>query len=106
LRNHTITRTKDNGTSPPDKAILCYICGWSHGSLHVYFLVGGLVPGSSGGRGNLFGWWCCSSYGVANPFSSYSLFTNSFTGTLCLVQWLAPSTCLCIHQALVKPLRR
>ena len=20
----------------PDKAILCYICGWSHGSLHVY----------------------------------------------------------------------
>jgi hypothetical protein len=35
----------------PDKAILCYICGWSHGSLHVYSLVGGLVPGSSGGGG-------------------------------------------------------
>jgi hypothetical protein len=33
----------------PDKAILCYICGWSHGSLHVYSLVGGLVTGSSGG---------------------------------------------------------
>jgi hypothetical protein len=33
----------------PDNAILCYICGWSHGSLHVYSLVGGLVPGSSGG---------------------------------------------------------
>jgi hypothetical protein len=32
----------------PDKAILCYIYGWSHGSLHVYFLVSGLVPGSSG----------------------------------------------------------
>jgi hypothetical protein len=30
----------------PNKAILCYICGWTHGSLHVYFLVGGLVPGS------------------------------------------------------------
>jgi hypothetical protein len=32
-----------------NKAILCYICGWSHGFLHVYSLVGGLVPGSSGG---------------------------------------------------------
>jgi len=32
-----------------DNAILCYICGWSHVSLHVYLLVGGLVPGSSGG---------------------------------------------------------
>ena len=32
-----------------DKVILCYICGWSHGSLHVYSLVGSLVPGSSGG---------------------------------------------------------
>jgi hypothetical protein len=30
----------------PDKSILCYICGWSHGSLHVYSLVGGLVSGS------------------------------------------------------------
>jgi hypothetical protein len=34
-----------------DKAILCYICGWSHGSLHVYSFVHGLVPGSSGGSG-------------------------------------------------------
>jgi len=32
----------------PDNTILCYICSWSHGSLHVYSLVGGLVPGSSG----------------------------------------------------------
>ena len=23
----------------PNKAILCYICSWSHGSLHVYSLV-------------------------------------------------------------------
>ena len=35
----------------PDTAILCYICGWSHGSLHVYSLIGGLVPGSSGVSG-------------------------------------------------------
>jgi hypothetical protein len=27
----------------PDKAILCYICSWSHGSLQLYSLVGGLV---------------------------------------------------------------
>ena len=30
-----------------DKAILCHICIWSHGYLHVYSLVGGLVFGSS-----------------------------------------------------------
>ena len=30
----------------PDKAILCYIFSWSHGSLHVYSLVSDLVPGS------------------------------------------------------------
>ena len=33
----------------PNKSILCYICHWSHGSLHVYSLVGSLVPWSSGG---------------------------------------------------------
>jgi hypothetical protein len=32
-----------------NKAILCYICSWGHRSLHVYSLVGDLVPGSSGG---------------------------------------------------------
>ena len=32
----------------PQKALLCYIYVWSHGSLHVYPLVGGLVPGNSG----------------------------------------------------------
>jgi hypothetical protein len=32
----------------PDKAILCYICGWSHESLHVYSLVGGLALGALG----------------------------------------------------------
>ena len=31
-----------------DKAILCYICSWSPGSLHMQSLIGGLVPGSSG----------------------------------------------------------
>ena len=31
----------------PDKAILCYIYSWSHGSHHVYSLISDLVPGSS-----------------------------------------------------------
>ena len=35
----------------PDKTIFCYICSWSHGSLHMYSLVGGLVPGNSGDTG-------------------------------------------------------
>jgi hypothetical protein len=55
----------------PNKDILCYICrspmlmvwqdqyskndhlakSWSHGSLHVYSLVGVLDPGGSGGAG-------------------------------------------------------
>jgi hypothetical protein len=39
----------------PDKAILCYICSWSHRSDHVNSLVGDLVPGSSGGGGGLAG---------------------------------------------------
>jgi hypothetical protein len=49
-----IEPSQDQGplfTLMSDKAILCYICGWSHGSLHVYPLVGGLVPGSTGGTG-------------------------------------------------------
>jgi hypothetical protein len=32
-----------------NKAILCHISSWSHGSLHIYSLVGGPVPRSSGG---------------------------------------------------------
>jgi hypothetical protein len=65
--------------SPPlmsNKAILYYICSWSEGSLHDP-LVGGLVLGSSVGREGLIGWYYCSSYGVANPLSSFSLFSNS-----------------------------
>ena len=46
-----------------NKAILCYICSWNQESLHVYSLVGGLVPGSSGGTGwfiLLFLLWDCN----------------------------------------------
>jgi hypothetical protein len=46
-----IESSQDQGPLLPlmfDKAILCYIYCWSHGSLLVYSLVGGLDPGSSG----------------------------------------------------------
>jgi hypothetical protein len=56
--------------------------------------------------GGLVGWYCCSFYGVANPFHSFSLSSNSSIGDLCSVQWLASSICLCICQALIEPLRR
>ena len=36
-----------------NKAILCHICSWSHGSFHVYSLVGGPVPEISWGSGLL-----------------------------------------------------
>jgi hypothetical protein len=62
------------GTSPPIDVWqgLCYICSGSH----VYSLVCGLVPGSSEGSG----WLILFSYGVANPFSSFSPFSNYSIG--------------------------
>jgi hypothetical protein len=59
----------------PNKAILCYICSWSHESLHVYSLVGGLVPGSSEGVGGsswliFFFLRGCNSF---SPFSNSSI---------------------------------
>jgi hypothetical protein len=81
----------------PDKATLCYICGWSHGSLHKYSLVDSLVPGNSGG---LDGWYYCSFYGVTNPSSSSVLSPTPPLGTLCSFQCLIVSIHLCICQAL------
>ena len=42
-----------------DKVILGYICSWSHESLHMSSLFGGLVPGSSGDSDpiNNIKWW-------------------------------------------------
>ena len=49
-----IEPSQDQGLLLPlmfSKTILSYICNWSHGSLHEYSLVCGLVPGSSGWSG-------------------------------------------------------
>jgi hypothetical protein len=62
----------------PDKAILCYISSWSHGSLHVYSLVGDLVPGSSGVSGwfillfFLWGWQASLNEHLYHPSCLFS----------------------------------
>jgi len=48
----------DQGLFLPLVPILCYICSWSHGSVHVYSLGSGLVPGTSGWLVLLFLWGC------------------------------------------------
>jgi hypothetical protein len=50
----------------------------------------------------LVGGYCCSSYGVVNPFNSFSPFSNSSIGD----PVVSPMVGLCIHKALAGPLRR
>jgi hypothetical protein len=95
----------------PDKAILCYICSWCHGFLHVYSLVGGLVPGSSGGIWLVLPMGLQTSYVVLPMGLQTSSAPSVFSltpplGTQCSVQWLAVSIRLCVCQALAGPLRR
>lgn len=54
----------------PTSPIFWYIWGCRHSLLH---LVGGLVPGSVG---CLPCWYCCYSYGVANPLTYLSPFSG------------------------------
>jgi hypothetical protein len=46
----------------------------------VLSLIGGLVPGSSGGGGVLVSSYCCSSYRAADHFSCLGTFSGSFIG--------------------------
>jgi hypothetical protein len=70
-------RPKDLLPQMSNKAILCHLCGQSHGSLHVYSLLGGLVSGSSGEAGwltlLLCPWGC-------NPPQLLQSFPNSSIG--------------------------
>jgi hypothetical protein len=96
-----IKSSQDQGrTLPlkPNKAILCYISSCSHGSFHVYSLVGGLVPENSGGSAWLilsFFLWSCKP---------------SAPSVLSRTPPLGPPCSVCIHiyisEALAEPLRR
>jgi hypothetical protein len=94
-----IKPSQDQGSLLPlmsSKAILCCICSWSHGSLHVYSLVGGLVCGISGGSEwfiLLILLWGCKLLTLAPPL-----------GTLRSAQWVAENIHLCICQAMAEPL--
>jgi hypothetical protein len=76
------------------KAILCYICCWSLESLHVYSLVGGLVPGSSGDTGwfiLLFLLWGCKPLQLLGSFL-WLLHWNHVLSPM--VGWEHPPLCL------------
>jgi hypothetical protein len=93
-----IKPSQDQGPPLPllsGKAILCYICIWSHASVPVHSLVGGLVPGSPGWSGQLtlFFLWGCDS-----PLLLQSLGQ--------LPPWgpkLSPSIHICIGRLMTEP---
>ena len=103
----SIKSSQDQGLSlplRPDKAILSYICSWSHESLHVYSLVGGLVLGTSGRSGCLillFFLW-----GLKTSSAPPVLPLTPPLGFPCSVWWLAASIHICICKALAEPHRR
>jgi hypothetical protein len=88
----SIEPSEDQGPLLPlmsDKAILCYMCSSSHVSLHVYFLVGGLVLESYVGSG-WFGIFVLP-IGLNIPSATSVLSLTPSWGTPCSVQWLAES---------------
>jgi hypothetical protein len=85
------------------KDIFCHIFGQHHWSLHVYYLVGGPVPRSSGASGLfilLLPPWDCKL-----PHLLQSLLQLLHQGTLCSDQCLAVCICLCTCQGVTEPLR-
>jgi hypothetical protein len=85
---HWVTEpSQDQGLLPlmTDKAILCYICSWSHESHHVYSLIGDLVPGSSGGYWLVY--IVVPPIGLLTPSAPWVLSPTPPLGTLCSVQW-------------------
>jgi hypothetical protein len=101
--------SQDQGSLLPliyGKAILCYICCWSHGSLHVYSLVSGLVPWSTAGGGRV---WLVDFVLLpmgCTPLQFLQSFLTPPLGNPCSVQWLAASIYLCICHILAESLRR
>jgi len=84
----------------PNKAILCYICSWSHRVVYANSLNGSLIPGNPGWLVLMFLW------GLKAPRESSILSLTSPMGTLVSVQWLDTSIRLCICHALAEILRK
>ena len=104
---------KDQGPPPPlmpDKAIDSYMCSWSLESLHVYSLVGGLVPWNSGrGRRQESGWLIdiiVLPVGLQTPSAPSVLPLTPPLESTGSVKWLAASIQICIGQDLAEPLKR
>jgi hypothetical protein len=93
-------------TLMPDQAIFCYICSWSHGSFHMYSLVGDLVPQSSGAGLEWLVDIVVLPIGLQSPSAPSVLSLTPPLRTLCGVQWLARSILLCICHILTEPLKR
>ena len=87
-----------------DKAILCCICGWSHGFLYVYSLIGGLVSGSSEKSMRVHTVVLPTELQTSLAPSVFSLIP--LLGLPSSVQWLAVYIHLCIAQPLAEPLSR
>jgi hypothetical protein len=87
-----------------NEVTFCHVCGQHTGLLHVRSLVGGPVPGNSGGSGLLTllipPWGCKSTQLLQSLLHLLNLGHSSS------VQWLAASFLLCVCQALTEPLRR
>ena len=70
-----------------NKAIHCYICSWSHGSLHLF--------GWWFSPWELWGYWLVHivvpPMGLQNPSAPWVLSLAPPLGSLCSVQWLAES---------------
>jgi len=83
-----------------DKAILCYICSWSHGFLHVYSFFVGLSLG-------VLGVWLVDTVvlpmGLQIPSAPSVLSLTPSLGTPCSVKWLAVSIRFCVCQTLAEP---
>jgi hypothetical protein len=86
----------------PHKTIFCYSAGAMGPSLCTLWLV--FSPWE------LWGVWLVDMLvlpmALQTPSAPSVLSLTSPLGTLCSVQWLAASICLCICQALTEPLRR
>lgn len=98
LGHQNSTRPKASPPLMSDKVILCYIGIQRHGSLSVYSLVAGLVPGRTGWSIQLI----FSSYGVAIFLRSSSSSARSPQRCLSLVWSLVPIIHICIGKLMAQ----